>query len=69
MGVISIRVPDEMEARFAKAGIQPSAVAKAALEGEMRRLAVEDQLAWLARHRIKSNTDSTKTIRQMRDEE
>jgi hypothetical protein len=69
MGVISIRVPDEMEARMGKAHIKPGEVAKAAWEAALRRAAVEEQLAWLESHRMKSTADSTTLIRQIRDEE
>ena len=69
MGVISVRVPDEMESRLQRAHIKPGEVAKEAWEAALRRVAVEEQMKALEKFRRPSSMDSTKLIRQIRDEE
>ncbi len=69
MGVISIRVPDEMEAQLAKAHIKPGDVAKAAWQAALRRAAVEEQLQAIERFRFKSAKSSAQMVREIRDNE
>ncbi|MCA1819745.1 MAG: hypothetical protein LC620_06835 [Halobacteriales archaeon] len=69
MGVVSIRIPDDMEEALEAAGIQPSSLAKAALEAEARRLAVMEQVKWFDSHRFKATRPIEDILREIRDNE
>lgn len=69
MSVVSVRVPDETVRTLAEAGINPSDVAKEALEREARRLRVLESLKWLEKHAIKGKRPTGDILREIRDNE
>ncbi|MGH7318032.1 MAG: hypothetical protein ACRELA_00160 [Candidatus Rokuibacteriota bacterium] len=68
MGVVSFRIPDGDEKRLRTLGISPGARAKELIQDELRRRDVEENLAWLDRHRIKLDRPVVDIIREIRDE-
>jgi hypothetical protein len=69
MGVVSVRIPDAMEEALEAAGIQPTALAKAALEAEARRLAVFEQMKRLEKVRFPAKRPIEEILREIRDTE
>lgn len=71
MGVVSFRLPDDVERRLRARGVKPGALARELVEREAGALQAEDDLAWLARHAVKgrgSSVEMTREIRRMFDD-
>lgn len=68
MGIVSFRLPDDVEKRLRARGINPGARAKELLEGDIRKRSVEEDMAFLRRHAIRAKKTAAQLVREIREE-
>ncbi len=68
MGVISIRLPDDVEAVYARQGVRPSQIGKEFLMQKAREFESEERLERLRKFRRKPSKPIVELLREVRDE-
>jgi predicted DNA-binding protein len=68
MGVVSVRLPDDVEAYLRHLGITPSTLAKELVEKEARRLRIQEARQYLESVSRKPSKPIADIVREIRDE-
>ena len=68
MGVVSVRLDDETQAWIEKRGLKAGTFARQAVMEAIRLEELRANIEWLDTHRVDFGGDSTKLIREDRDE-
>lgn len=68
MGVISIRLPDDVEAVYTRRGVRPSRIGKEFLMQKAREFESEERLERLRKFRRKPSKPIVELLREVRDE-